>query len=317
MKIIIIMLTLFLFSVVSQAQLRNNNYDISNSDLINEKGKNYIRTGLLNEVLGRGNAETGSAQHIESFYGTGDYIGNDSFLSNKSNTKGVILGTTSLLKKNDNNNKNKYITGVSLGYLDSNIKYENPSTKDKMKTFGGNIYFASLKENNVLLTHLGYTHSTGKDGDGRQNRNNLNFGIELGKVWVFNENIFIYPYISTEYMGSSREKNSQENYWYEEEKLNTGRANIGFYYVYDKNKTRLSLHTKYMNEIFEGNTQKVHKIDSLEKMNGLEREREYIMSSLSLGYYIAKDLLLSTEITGEFSKNNKNIIYGIKIAHTF
>lgn len=314
----IITVMLLFISVITQAQLKSNDLDISNSEILNEKGKNYIREGLLNELLEQRNGATGSAQHIESFYGEGSLDSQNDFLGFKSNTKGIIIGTTSLLKRNEDTPEKRYITGVSLGYLDSEIKYRNSNHKDKMKTIGGNIYFARLKNNNIAFTYFGYSHSTAKDGVGRQDRNNLNIGAEIGRAYVFNKNSFIYPYISIEYNGSFREKDSKENYYYEEGIVNIGRGNIGFYYVYDKNKFRVSLHTKYANEIVDGITnQNIYSWDNSEYLGRQKKDNDYILSSLSLGYYLSRDMLLSIETTGRYSKESEDIIYGLKIEHRF
>jgi hypothetical protein len=306
-----------LFSIITQAQILNNNLDVIDSDIINEKGKNYIREGLLSEVLDREKGISGSEQHIESFYGEGNTDGGNNFSGFNSSTKGIVIGTTSLLKKSDKTPQRKYITGVSLGYLESKIKYKNPDQSDKMKTMGGNIYFAVLNDRNVAFTHLGYSHSTAKDGVGRQDRNNLSVGTELGRVYPLNKNTFIYPYISLEYCGSFREKDSKKNYWYEKESINIGRGNIGFYYVYDKNKVRLSLNTKYTGEISNGMDKNIYSWNSIENLGTQKKDNEYITSSLSLGYYLSKDMLLSLEVTGRYSKRSENTIYGLKIAHIF
>ncbi|MGL5124010.1 MAG: autotransporter outer membrane beta-barrel domain-containing protein [Fusobacteriaceae bacterium] len=294
---------------------QGNNITELNSNFIAEKGKQYMRQGIISDYLNRAGASK-STQNIEVFLGEGKADRTSEYSSYRNKNKGFIIGTTSEFNATE---EGSFITGVTLGYINSKINYNDFVNDEKIRTLGANSYIGYLRNNYFTMATLGLGMSIAKNGTENYDRNNVNVGIEGGRFFnVFSRN-YLYPYLGFGYgqyfqKGYKNEKNmkyEKNNY----DILNIG-TGLSYYADFTKFIFKSDLRwTKILNVIEERKISDYS--ENTIQIDNSQANNEQLTLASELGYYIAEDLLVSLEVTGVYAVDYRDIIFGVKIGYTF
>lgn len=297
------------------ADYQGNNIAELNSNFITEKGRQYMRQGIVSSYLDRAGTSK-STQNIEIFLGEGKADGNNTYSAYKNKNKGFLIGTTSEFNKTE---KDSWITGVTFGYINSKINYNDFSNNERVRTLGVNSYIGYLKDDYLGMATLGGGLSIAKNGTENYDRNNINLGIEGGRFFNVFSRSYLYPYIGFGYgqyflKGYKNEKNMKYN------KNNYGALNFN---------TGLSYYVDFTKFIFKSDLRWTKILNSIKDrevidFNGDRLEIEQYQDNddqltvvFDVGYYIEEDLLLTLEVSGIYTADYRDLIFGMKIGYTF
>lgn len=296
----------------------SNNVAELNSKVIMDKGKQYMRFGVLSSLLERAGS-TKSSQNIELYVGDGQFNGDRDFSGYKNSSTGFTMGTTSQFNgiKTDENRSN-WITGVSFGYIDSEIKYAERAQKEDLRTLGVNAYLGYFKNNYFTMGYMGAGFSRAKISGKTQNREDINFGVESGKIFHLGERQYVYPYIGLDFDGYFLSNYEIGGYRYKKNIEAQGTGGVGVTYFIDYTKYLFKFNGRWnspmdRNKRYEAITPEGEKI----KLGRFNLEGDSLTLSAMAGYYIDEDLLLSLEVLGVYTENYDETVYGVKLSYTF
>ncbi|MGL4980404.1 MAG: autotransporter outer membrane beta-barrel domain-containing protein, partial [Fusobacteriaceae bacterium] len=296
----------------------SNNIAELNSKIVTDKGKQYMRFGILSSMLERAGRST-STQNIELYGGEGRFLGDNGYSGYDFKTAGVTIGTTSQFKviKTDNLNS-RWIAGVSFGYLKSEAKYEERVKKEKIDTIGVNSYLGYFRNNYFTMGYLGAGISRAKILSENQNREDVNFGVESGKIFNLGDRHYIYPYIGLDFNGYLLSDYEIEGFKYKKGNEAQGTSGVGVTYFIDSTKYLFKFNGRWASP-FNSNKKYEVMTPSGEKVNlgKFNLEGDSLTLSAMGGYYIAEDLLLSLEVLGVYAKDYRETVYGMKLSYTF
>ncbi|MGL5051902.1 MAG: autotransporter domain-containing protein, partial [Fusobacteriaceae bacterium] len=175
----VLMVGLSVLSLSSYGMLQSNNVAEINNNFIKEKGREYIRQGIMSDFQNRAGA-TKSNQYIEGVLGNGKYNGTGDYSKYKTDTKGIVIGTTSEFNKEE---ESSWITGVNFGYLTSDVNYDSIERKDKAENISTNAYLGYRDKNLLSFGYAGIGINKKKTNNFSEDKKNLNLGLEVGKIY--------------------------------------------------------------------------------------------------------------------------------------
>ncbi|MGL4945936.1 MAG: autotransporter outer membrane beta-barrel domain-containing protein, partial [Fusobacteriaceae bacterium] len=249
----------------------SNNVAELNSKVVTDKGKQYMRLGILSSLLARAGT-TRSTQNIEIYGGNGEFSGDSTYSGYDTKSAGFTIGTTSqfrILKTEEIDSR--WITGVSLGYINSDVDYNERSKKEDIRTLGINAYLGYFRNNYFTMGYLGTGISRAEISGKSQHREDVNFGIESGKIFHLGERQYIYPYLGLDFNGYLLSNYEIEDYEYEKGAEAQGTAGGGVTYFIDYTKYLFKFNARWSSPLNENKKYEV--IDSsgnkikLEKFN--------------------------------------------------
>ncbi|MGL4688332.1 MAG: autotransporter outer membrane beta-barrel domain-containing protein, partial [Fusobacteriaceae bacterium] len=297
------------------ANYQGNNITELNSNFIAEKGKQYIRQGIVSSYLDRAGTSK-STQNIEVFLGEGKADGNGGYSSYRNKNKGFIIGTTSEFNTTE---EGSFITGGTFGYINSKINYNDFVNDEKVRTLGANSFIGYLRNDYFSMATLGWGISTAKNGTENYDRNNINLGVEGGRFFNIFQRSYLYPYLGFGYgqyfqKGYKNEKNMK----YDKNNYDTLNFNTGLSYYADFTKFIFKSDirwTKILNsidarEVLDSN-------GTLLQIDNYQTKDDQLTLTSELGYYIAEDLLISLEVISVYAVDYRDLIFGVKVGYTF
>lgn len=309
----ILMIGLSILSLSAYGMLENNNIAEINNSFIREKGREYIRQGILSEFQNR-EGSSKSNQYIEGVLGTGKYTGTGDYSKYKTDTKGVVIGTTSQFNQEENSS---WITGVSFGYLTSEVDYDWSKRGDKVESIGTNAYLGYREKNLLSFGYVGIGVNNNKGQSFNQDRKSLNLGLEVGKIYSFNERKYLYPYLGLDYSLFFLEDEEIGNIRYEKDSYSYGTGGIGISYFADYTKWQFKLNARLNGEILSSGGVKVKNLDLNRSYESFKLEGENLTLSFRVGYYLAEDILLTFETLGVYNRDYRDVVYGLRVSHNF
>lgn len=301
-------------------QYQGDNVSTINSNFVTEKGKDYMRKGVLSSYLYR-SGSTSSTQKIELYSGTGENEGSQDYLPYDTKSKGFLIGTTSQFNATHNT---AWMTGVSFGYIYSNLDFNEGVRDENIHTIGVNAYISYLRNTNVYMAYLGTGLSSVKNGLDNTDKNDVKVGIEAGRVYDFGNRNYFYPYIGIEgsryFMDDYYSKNSGINdiAYYRQSKRGLVKLIIGTNYTIDRAKYFIEGNLKATQNIIGENPEYSVKLNEI-KMNLEELNTGKLtgIAEVKLGYYWAEDLLYTLEVSYHKNKNYKDLITGVRVSYSF
>lgn len=295
-----------------------NNVAELNSKIITEKGKQYMRFGILGSHLDRAGVSR-SSQNIEMFGGIGKFDGENNYSPYDADHKGFVIGTTSQFNRIDRENfHSKWITGVSFGYINSEVDYEMRSTDEEIDTWGVNAYLGYNRNDYLVMGFLGAGLSKADVEDEDHRREDLNFGIEGGKIFQIGERAYLYPYVGFDFSGYFLSDYEIEGLKYKKNDELSSNVAVGATYFADFTKWLVKLHLKWSSAL--GNDEEIsvtRRDGTREELSRFNIEGDAVTLNGMLGYYLAEDMLLSLEVMGVFSENYRENVFGLKLNYTF
>lgn len=308
--------------------LQENNLAELSSDLILEKGRQYMRKGEVSSFIQR-TGVTNSTQYLELVGGNGAFQGSENYSEYDSSSFGVVMGTTSSFGEKE---RSGWITGVSAGYIVAKANYEK-SYSDKMKTLGINAFLGYEKNSYFLMGYLSGSISDDTKYVGERNKNTIGTGLEFGKyfkifekaatiplVGVFFDRAYIYPYVGIDYYRYFFEDAKFYNVNLGEEAYGGPRANFGASYYLDYTRFYVKLDARWNQNLFDqNNSVAAVNTDTLEisEVDAFVFNDDAFTMGVSTGYYVAEDLLLSLEITGLYTQLYNDTVYSVRVGYTF
>lgn len=309
--LIIIILFITIFATSYSEKLNGNSTNEVNSFYILEKGKQYMRGSILSQKVDR-DGFSGSSQYIEYTQGVQDFNSASDFNGYKAKTKGFILGTTSIFNKTPDS---EWITGVTFGYLNTDINYDDSSEDDEMGTMGVNAYLGYEHSGYFLM---GYTGVGMGDSDEAGDRNNFTGGLELGKFIQVGDRNVIYPYISGTLMRNFMDDYRDGTREYSSNIENYRKYNIGMDYLIDFTKYFIKLSVEYAENHGEDSNEVNVKESGIEReVRGFDLSENGINAGITLGYYIEEDLFVGLDILNSNTGDENTLLTGLRIGHTF
>lgn len=296
----------------------SNNVAELNSKVVTDKGKQYMRFGILSSMLGRaGNSK--SSQNLELYGGSGKFNGDKTYSEYKTNSTGFTMGTTSQFNEIKYENfKSKWITGVSFGYIDSEVDYEERGKKEDIGTIGVNGYLGYYRNGYFTMGYLGAGYSRAKISGKSQDREDVNFGIESGKIFRTGDRQYLYPYLGLDFNGYFLSNYEIDGYEYKKGNEAQGTVGAGVTYFIDYTKYLFKFNARWSSPL--DSDKRYEAVDSSGNSVRLEKfnlEGNSLVLSAMGGYYIAEDLLLSLEILGVYAEDYRETVYGMKLSYTF
>lgn len=312
------------FSIIAMAsysfQYQGENVSAINSNFVTEKGKDYMRKGVLSSYLYR-SGSTSSTQKIEIYSGMGENDGNHDYLSYDTKSKGFILGTTSQFNATHNT---AWMTGVSFGYIHSNLDFNEGMRDENIHTIGVNAYIAYLRNTYVYMAYLGTGLSSVKNGLDNADKDDVKIGIEAGSVYSFGNRNYFYPYIGIEgsryFMDDYYSKNPGINdvAYYRQSKRGLVKLIIGTNYTIDRAKYFIEGNLKVAQNIIGENPQYSVELNGTKvNLEELNTGKLTGIAELKLGYYWAEDLLYTLEVSYHQNKNYRDLITGFRVSYSF
>ncbi|MGL4403738.1 MAG: autotransporter outer membrane beta-barrel domain-containing protein [Fusobacteriaceae bacterium] len=313
-----ILLSLYpLIGICTFAFYSNNTAEL-NSKVVTEKGKQYMRLGILSSMLARAGTSR-STQNIEVYGGDGKFSGDGTYSGYDTRSEGFTIGTTSQFRniKTDVVDS-KWITGVSFGYIDSEVDYQEKSKKEEIGTIGVNAYLGYFRNNYFTMGYLGIGFSRAEILGKSQHREDVNFGIESGKIFHLGERQYIYPYLGLDFNGYLLSNYEIEDYEYKKGNEAQGTAGAGITYFIDYTKYLFKFNARWSSPLNENKKYEViNSSGDKMKLGKFNLEGDTLTLSALSGYYIAEDLLISLEVLGVYGKNYRETVYGMKLSYTF
>lgn len=296
-----------------------NNVAELNSKIITEKGKQYMRFGILASHLERAGVSK-SSQSIEVFGGDGRFDGDRTYSGYSTKLRGIAISTTSQFNKIERENyTSKWITGVSFGYINSDVDYERRDTDEQIDTIGVNAYLGYNFNDYLAQGYIGAGFSKADVGHEEHRREDLNFGLEGGKIFKLSDRSYLYPYLGFDFTGYFLSDYEIEGWKYKKNNELNGNVIAGATYFMDFTKWLVKLHLKWSSPLDTDEEYTVIKAGAgkEEQLARFEIEGDVLTLNGMVGYYIEEDMLLSLEVMGVFNKDYHESVYGIKLNYTF
>ncbi|MGL5056726.1 MAG: autotransporter domain-containing protein [Fusobacteriaceae bacterium] len=307
----VLMVGLSVLSLSSYGMLQSNNVAEINNNFIKEKGREYIRQGIMSDFQNRAGA-TKSNQYIEGVLGNGKYNGTGDYSKYKTDTKGIVIGTTSEFNKEE---ESSWITGVNFGYLTSDVNYDSIERKDKAENISTNAYLGYRDKNLLSFGYAGIGINKKKTNNFSEDKKNLNLGLEVGKIYSFSDRKYLYPYIGLDYSLFFLDDKDVGNLKYEKDIYNYGVGGVGISYFADYTKWQFKINARLNSEIFSSESGKVNFLNK--SYDSFELEGRNLTVSFRVGYYLAEDILLTLETLGVYNEDYRDVVYGLRISHNF
>lgn len=309
MKKIMFLALIITCSVATYSEtMKSNNVNGNNSNYIMEKGKIFMRQPL-SEAEEVGNS--GSTQNIEYVSGIGEYDNNKGYNGYSVKTKGVVTGTTSRFNVQEDS---MWITGVSFGYLDSDVDYDGNNGKEDVETIGLNAYLGYNVDNYLIL---GYAGGAFGDSDNTGDNNSVTLGVETGKFLFIGEKNTLYPYISLEGIRSFSDDYSYRGIEYDKNIENYVRFNVGLDYRLKFEKYELKLFTKYSDVHNSNDENDIEENGIKREISSIDMYEDGVAVGGSLFYYMDEELYFALDLFKVIEENNDEIITGIRLGHLF
>lgn len=309
-KILCLFLLAACYTVGYSNNFKNNNLNEINSYYITEKGKSYMRKDLVSSEDNKFGL-SGSLQNIEYVNGTNEFHKNSDYRGYSAKTQGFVTGTSSEFNTTGNS---MWLTGVSFGYLRSEIDYDEDFGKDDAETLGVNAYLGYNKNDYMLITYIGGALG---DNDKSGDKDNLLVGIEGGKFFTICKKNKLYPYVSLEGSRVYSDNYSYSNVSYDKTIENYTKFNLGLDYDIKFEKIELKLFGKYTDVLNDDNEMTVEE-------NGLKREistfdsyKDGVSFGGTLAYYIEKDLYVALDIFTATTDDTDDFITSFRLGHIF
>lgn len=310
-----ILLTL-LFSMISLGafggtnELQTNISEI-NGKIISQRGMEQFRESIIFKKMDR-RGYSGSSQYLE---GIGElksnYDRDDHNTDYSSKTKGFLTGTNSTFLEYPN-----LITGISMGYVKSNIDYDDSvSSSQKVRTYGLNAYLAYNYNNWFFIGRAGYDESRNVlKSQGISNivyrTKNYSLGAEAGYFYEVGERSLLYPYVG---LGWNQYTTKGHN-GIEDNNDRVGSSNIGL--TYSKEFMEKFLFTGNVQWNYDFTDRKDLRTSS-GKLDVLETSRDSGVISAGLGYYLQEDLLITIKYLAFANKNYYHDMVVLGLTHNF
>lgn len=296
----------------------SNNVAELNSKVVTDKGKQYMRYGILSSMLERAGTSK-SSQNLELYGGSGKFQGDNSYSEYKNDSVGFTMGTTSQFNEIKTDDlHSKWIAGVSFGYIDSEVEYGERDKKEDIGTMGVNGYLGYFQNGYFTMGYIGAGYSKAKISGKSQNREDVNFGIESGKIFHMGEREYLYPYLGLDFNGYFLSDYEIDGYRYKKGNETQGTAGAGVTYFIDYTKYLLKFNARWSSPL--DSDKRYEAISSTGERVTLGKfnlEGNSLTLSAMGGYYIEEDLLLSLEILGVYAENYRETVYGVKLSYTF
>lgn len=291
----------FIFSTTLFAHGNFNNMGEVHSKLLSNRGKEQFRKNIIFKKFEKA-GYSNSNQYIE-YLGEidGKYDGQPSY---DVKTKGVMLGTNSNLLSSPDT----YV-GVGLGYLKSNLKYEQENSK--VRTYEIGYYIGKNIGNWVVIGHAGYSENKNIYANYKYRTKDYSLGVEGGYLYLLNEKTIIYPFVAFDW--NQYTTNAYNGITENNDRIGSG--SLGLAYAQEiGEKFLLTVSGEW---IYDFSNREDIRLDNGSKISGLEVERDTGVFNLKLGYFIKPDFMISLGYNSFLNNKYYYDMFSITLSHNF
>ncbi|MGL4392688.1 MAG: autotransporter domain-containing protein [Fusobacteriaceae bacterium] len=307
-------IAIFYFQIFAQSfgaeqKYYGNNFPMINSSWIFDRSMSSVRQSIiLNPMMRYG--ESYSVQNLDFFVADANNDKVKNYEAYDTKASGFIFTTTSQFARTENS---AWITGVGYGYVRSAVDYDGLSSTEYGNSTGLNV-FLGYNKNNYLVHGIISSAYSDMYGVTKNNYNseNIETALELGKIFVFSQNFYAFPYANIDYKkillggyeleGISYPKVIDESSYY----------NLGFLFMADWKKFFIKLSANYSEAINMAVASRTYTLPNYP----LDSEKIYSYL-VSVGYYFWDDILLTLENNGKYGDFYSSQFYGLKVRYTF
>lgn len=291
-----------LSSTLLLAQENFNNMGEIHSKILSNRGKEQFRKNIIFKKFDRA-GYSGSNQYLE-YLGELENSYDNSLSKYDVKTKGFMMGTNSNLLSNPDT----YV-GVSVGYLKSKMNYNDEDAR--VRTYGIDYYVGKNIDNWLIIGKAGYIESKNSYETYRYRTKDYSLGAEGGYMYSLGNKTILYPYISLDW--NQYTMKTHNNIKDNDERVGSGA--LGITYAQEFGEKFLLTASGEWNYDF-SNRESI-RLNSGEKIKGLEVGRDTGVFNIKLGYYLYPDFLVSLGYESFWNREYYYDMFSLTLSHNF